>query len=40
MFCNRSKFEKTSTSEKFQYCSFAKKKVKFKIYEMDKVNKI
>ena len=36
--CKRSKFEKTSTVEKFQCCSFAKYKIKFKIYETMKVN--
>ena len=38
--CNRWKFEKISTLEKLQCCSFVKKKVKFKIYETVKVNLI
>ena len=38
LLCNKSKFEKTTIVEKFQYCSFTKKKVKFKIYENVKVN--
>ena len=40
LLCNWWKFEKAITTEKFQYCSFAKKNVKFKIYETVKVNLI
>ena len=37
LLCNRRKFEKTSTVEKFQCCSFEKKTAKFKINETVKV---
>ena len=40
LLCNRGKLEKISTVEKSQCCSFANKKVKFKIYETVKVNLI
>ena len=40
LLCNSRKFEKTSTVEKFQCCSFAEKKVKFKIYKTVNVNLI
>ena len=36
--CNRWKFEKASTAEKFNWCTFAKKKVKFNIHETMEVN--
>ena len=38
MVCNSWTFEKTSTVEKIQCFSFAKKKVNLKIYEIVKVN--